>query len=123
MTQQRVQPTDKGRACVVVEKFPAKDQNGNNKVDVAGNQVFKNRYATVGRATMWPAKQGMNHPNIEIEIDTVPIGFVAGSLKVVIFWDSEQQNNQVPAPQNVQQPAAQGGYQQPAPNQYAQNRG
>ena len=82
------QPIDKGRAAIVAERYPA------------GNNQTKNRYATIGRATKWP---GQNGENIELELDTMPIGHT-GPLKVYIFWDS-QQNNQAPQPMNNQ-----GGY-------------
>lgn len=82
--QQSNKPLDKGRACVVVERYQTNQLGDNNQ------PMVKNRYATIGRATLWPNKQGSNMPNIEVEIDTMPIG-VTGSQKVYIFWDSEQQ--------------------------------
>jgi hypothetical protein len=100
------QPIDKGRVCVIAEKYPAQDQQG--------QQVMKNRYATVGRATLWPQEQGQTMPNIQIEIDTMPMG-AQGPVKMFVFWDSENQNSQQPARQQShhQQPAQQrGGYQQ-----------
>lgn len=86
--QQNNSPIDKGRVSVVVEKYPS------GQVDVSGQPILKNRYATVGRATLWPNKPGTNMPNIEIEIDTMPVGQY-GPAKMYIFWDSEQ-NNQAP---------------------------
>lgn len=74
------QPLDKGRVSFIAEKY----QNNN------GEQ--KNRYATVGRATKWPSQNGMGE-NVEIELDSVPIGHT-GSLKLFIFWDSERDNQQ-----------------------------
>lgn len=77
-------PIDKGRACVIVERYQS-SQLGQ------GNQpLMKNRYATIGRATLWQNKPGSNMPNVEIELDTMPIG-ATGSQKVYIFWDSEKQ--------------------------------
>jgi hypothetical protein len=106
-------PIDKGRVAVVVEKYQT------NQLDPQTNQpIMKNRYATVGRATLWPNKQGSNMPNIEVELDTMPVG-QAGPVKMYIFWSSEDNQNQ--APQQT------GGYQsQAAPQQqggYGQQRG
>ncbi|AUR93179.1 hypothetical protein NVP1184A_40 [Vibrio phage 1.184.A._10N.286.49.A5] len=101
-------PLDKGRVAVVVEKYKT------NQLDPQTNQpIMKNRYATVGRATLWPNKQGSNMPNVEIEIDTIPVG-QSGPLKLYTFWDSENQNNQPPQQQ--------GGYQQQQSG-YQQHRG
>jgi hypothetical protein len=99
------QPIDKGRVCVIAEKYPAQDQQG--------QQVMKNRYATVGRATLWPQEQGSTMPNIQIEIDTMPMG-AQGPVKMFVFWDSEgQQSQQTQQPQAQQQPPQhQGGYTQ-----------
>lgn len=103
-------PLDKGRVAVVVEKYQT------NQLDPQTNQpIMKNRYATVGRATLWPNKQGSNMPNVEIEIDTIPVG-QSGPLKLYTFWDSENQNNQQAAQQQ------QGGYQQQQSG-YQQHRG
>jgi len=87
------QPLDKGRAVVVAERYQT------NQIDQqTGQPVMKNRYATVGRATMWPAKEGTTTPKIDIEIDTLPVG-VSGPLKLFVFWDSEGNNNPQPAQQ------------------------
>lgn len=102
-------PLDKGRVAVVVERYQT------NQLEPQTNQPqMKNRYATVGRATLWPNKQGSNMPNVEIEIDTIPVG-QSGPLKLYTFWDSENQNNQQAAQQQ------QGGYQQQSG--YQQHRG
>lgn len=83
--QQNNRPIDKGRVAVVVEQYPS------NEINQQTNQpIMKNRYATVGRATLWPNKQNSNMPNIEIELDTIPLGAVA-PLKLYTFWDSEKQ--------------------------------
>jgi len=103
-------PLDKGRVAVVVDKYQT------NQLDPQTNQpIMKNRYATVGRATLWPNKQGSNMPNIEVELDTMPVG-QTGPVKMYIFWDSENQNNQQAAQQQ------QGGYQQQQSG-YQQHRG
>ena len=99
-------PLDKGRVAVIADKYQT------NQFDQNGQPVMKNRYASVGRATLWPNKQNSSMPNVEVEIDTLPMGH-SGSLKLYIFWDSEGNNNQgaqQPAPQYQQQPAPQ--YQQ-----------
>lgn len=106
MQQQSNSPIDKGRVAVIAERYPS------SQVDQNGQPIMKNRYATVGRATLWPAKQGSMAPNVEIEIDTMPLG-TTGPVKTYIFWDSDNQNNQAAPQQQVQQ---QGGYQQPAPH-------
>lgn len=94
------QPLDKGRVSVIAEQYPD------------AQNVMKNRYATVGKATLWPPMQGKTQNGVEVELDTMPIGHT-GKLKLYIFWDSEQQNQQQAAPQQQNQ------YQQPqgAPQQ------
>ncbi|EGU33979.1 hypothetical protein [Vibrio scophthalmi] len=77
-------PIDKGRVCIVAERYPTNQLGENNQ------PTMKNRYATIGRATLWPNKQNSMMPNVEIEIDTMPIGATA-PLKAFVFWDSEQQ--------------------------------
>ncbi|WCP84208.1 hypothetical protein PQE20_27405 (plasmid) [Vibrio harveyi] len=80
------QPIDKGRVVVVAEKYQTNQLGENNQ------PLVKNRYATVGRATLWQNRPGSNMPNIEIELDTMPIG-ANGAVKLYTFWDSEQNNN------------------------------
>lgn len=106
------QPLDKGRVSVIVEKYQTNQQDPQT-----GQPIMKNRYATVGRATMWPAENGRTNPNIDIEIDTIPIGAVA-PIKFFIFWDSEQ-NSQQPQQQGYSQ--QQQGYNQPQQG-YGQQR-
>jgi hypothetical protein len=114
------QPLDKGRAVVVADRY----QTGQN--DQFGNPETKARYATVGRATMWPAKEGAVSPRVDIEIDTMPVG-VQGPVKVIVFWDSDnqsqQQGNYQPQQQMQQQQPQQQGYQQQPQNNYANHRG
>ena len=102
---QQNKPLDKGRVACIAEKY----QQGN---------TTKNRYATLGRATKWPSGQQGGSESVEIELDTMPINH-QGPLKLYIFWDSENQQNQDQsqgyAPQQYQ-----GQYeQQPPPQQYA----
>lgn len=104
------QPLDKGRVSVIVDKYQT------NQLDQQGQPIMKNRYATVGRATMWPAENGRTQPNIDIELDTIPISATA-PLKFFIFWDSES-NQQQP----MQQQQQQGGWGQPQNPQYGQHR-
>lgn len=80
-------PMDKGRVAVVVEKYPT------NQVDQRQQPIMKNRYASIGRATLWPSQQNSTAPNVEVELDTMPIG-QTGKMKLYIFWDSENPNNQ-----------------------------
>ena len=117
------QPLDKGRVAVVMERYLS------NEVDNNGNQLKKNRYAVVGKATLWPSKQGSNMPNIELSIDTMPFG-QASPVKMYVFWNSEdnqhqdnhqstgnnQQNSGNNQQNNQQQPQQQNG-------SYGQQRG
>ena len=105
MHPQNNKPLDKGRVACIAEKY----QQGN---------TTKNRYATLGRATKWPSNNQGGSESVEIELDTMPINH-QGPLKLYIFWDSENQQNQDQsqgyAPQQYQ-----GQYeQQPPPQQYA----
>jgi len=102
---QQNKPLDKGRVACIAEKY----QQGN---------TTKNRYATLGRATKWPSNNQGGTDSVEIELDTMPINH-QGPLKLYIFWESENQQNQEQsqgyAPQQYQ-----GQYeQQPPPQQYA----
>ncbi len=76
-------PIDKGRVVVIAEKYQT------NQLGEDNQPMIKNRYATVGRATLWQNRPGSNMPNIEIELDTMPIG-ANGTVKLYTFWDSEQ---------------------------------
>lgn len=105
--QQNNSPLDKGRVAVVADKYQTQQLDQNNQ------PTMKNRYATVGRATLWPCKQGSNMPNVEIEIDTMPVN-ASGPVKMYIFWDSE--NNQ------QQQTQQQGQNQQGQQQQYNQQQ-
>lgn len=98
-------PLDKGRVAVIAEKYPSGQRDQRNQ------PILKNRYATVGRATLWPAKQDSTLPNVEIELDTLPIGQV-GPLKLYVFWDSENHNNPQPLANYPQQGQAQPNYSQ-----------
>jgi len=110
-------PIDKGRVAVVAEKYQT------NQVDrQSGQPITKNRYISVGRATLWPSQQYSTAPNVEVELDALPIGH-AGKLKLYIFWDSDNQNNQQQPQQQAsnnyqpqQQPPQQ--RQQPQPQGY-----
>lgn len=105
-------PMDKGHVAVVVEKYQT------NQRDQGGQPVTKNRYIKVGRATLWPSQQYSTTPNVEVEIDALPIGHT-GKLKLYIFWDSDNQNNQQQQQQQYQQVPQQ--YQQ-IPAQQPQQR-
>lgn len=99
------QPLTKGRVVYAAEFYPTNERDQSNK------PKMKARYATLGRATMWPAEQPNEPPQISIDLDALPIGS-NGSMKLSIFWD--QPDQQQPAPQ---------GYGQPAPQQQPQSYG
>lgn len=106
MNQQSNAPIDKGRVSVIIEKYQT------NQVDQnTGQPIMKNRYATVGRATKWQPQQQGQQPRVDIEIDTLTVGAVA-PIKLFIFWDSEQQNNNAPQQQGGFQGQQQTGHQQ-----------
>lgn len=98
------QPLDKGRVAVIVEKYPSSQRD-----QATGQPIMRNRYATVGRATKWAAQQVGQQPNIDLELDTMPIG-VQSPVKLFIFWDSEQNSQQ---PQSQSQFHQQQQHQQP----------
>lgn len=108
--QQNNTPLDKGRVATVIERYQT------NQLDQNGNPIMKNRYATIGRATLWPSEQGSDAPNVQIDIDTIPIG-KGGTLKLYIFWESDNQAQQAPQGNNYQQ----NGYTQN--NEYRNRRG
>lgn len=109
------QPLDKGRIAVIVERYPSK-----NIDQQTGQPIMKCRYATVGRATKW-LTNGVEQ--IEQEIDCMPVG-VSGPVKLYIFWDSQQNNNQQQPQQGGYQTQQQGGYQpQQSQGGYSQQRG
>lgn len=83
-SQQYNSPVDKGRIAFIAETYPNKQQG-------QGQPQFKNRYATMGRATKWQNQQG---ESIELELDSIPVG-ANGPVKMFIFWDSQNPNNQV----------------------------
>lgn len=103
------QPIAKGRIAAAVDKYPAKDNNGQD--------IMKNRYCTIGKLTIWPSDNGGQ--DYSIEIDAIPVGTV-GPIKAVVFMDDEQTQQQNQAPQQgYQQPQQpQNNYQQqpPPPN-------
>ena len=107
--QQNNAPLDKGRVAVIAEKYPTSQIGQNNQ------PIMKNRYATVGRATLWPPRQGSSAPNVEVEIDVMPIGHT-GPIKMYIFWNSENTQNQ--QAQGQQQGNYQQSQQSQAPNQF-----
>lgn len=110
------QPLDKGRAVVIAEKYQT------SQIDQqTGQPVMKNRYATVGRATMWPPNEGTGTtPKVDIEIDTLPVGHT-GPIKIMVFWDTESKENQQPALQQDNGQSTQAQYQ--TPEQYNQQQG
>lgn len=98
-------PIDKGRLVFIAEQYPSNERGFNNQ------PKMKNRYATIGRATKW-LTNGVEE--VQLELDSMPIG-ASGSVKMFVFWDSQQnQNNQQPMP------TQQGGYQQAPQQTYQQ---
>ena len=104
------QPIARGRASVVVDQYQSTDQNG--------QPVMKNRYATIGRATAWPSDTGSPVPNIQLEIDCMPVN-VSGSVSVSVFWDDNQQNQNQPV---INQGNQNQGFQNQNQNQGYQRR-
>ena len=49
--QQTNQPLAKGRVVYAAEHYPTQDRNQPNK------QIMKARYATLGKATLWPSER------------------------------------------------------------------
>lgn len=95
-------PIAKGRIAAIVDKYPAKDP-------ATGQDILKNRYATIGKLTIWPGDNGGQ--DFSVEIDTIPVG-ATGPIKAVVFMETDTQ----------QQPQQQGYDQQP-PQQYMQPTG
>lgn len=121
-------PLDRGRVAFVAETYQS------NELGANGQPKTKNRYANLGRATLWPSDDG-GQPVTQIELDAVPMGHT-GPLRLYVFWDSQNQQNQGGQggyggdpgyggdSYNQGQQPAQGGYQgqQPAPGGYGQQR-
>jgi len=103
------QPLDRGRICVSVDRF-AKKENGQNVVDQAGNQVFKNKFMQIGEATKWQRDNG----SIQVQ-QKIYLRLLTNEVhEQLIFWDSEKnQTNVSQAQQNQQANFAQNqqGYQ------------
>ncbi|WP_417790798.1 hypothetical protein [Terasakiella pusilla] len=78
------QPLAKGRVVYAAEFYPTNERDQNNK------PKMKARYATLGRATMWPAEQPNEPFPISIDLDSLPIGS-NGAMKLQIFWDQPEQ--------------------------------
>ncbi|MEO9655937.1 hypothetical protein [Marinomonas sp.] len=97
------QPLAKGRVVYAADYYPTQER------DAQGKPKMKARYAPLGRATLWPAEQQGEMPQVSIELDSLPIGS-NGAIKMSVFWDTPNQNQQ-PAPQ--QPPQQQQGYGQP----------
>ena len=108
------QPIAKGRIAAAVDKYPAKDQNGQD--------IMKNRYCTIGKLTIWPSDSGGH--DYSIEIDAIPVG-TTGPIKAVVFMDDDTQNQPVQQIyQQAPQPQSQPNYhqQQPGPQGYPNRR-
>lgn len=110
------QPLAKGRVCYASEYYATNEIDQQTK-----KPKMKARYATLGRATMWPAERQGEPPQISIDLDSLPIGS-NGSLKMMVFWDQPQQQNhqpqqphpsQAPHPQQYGQPQSYGSFDGP----------
>ncbi|UDV02194.1 hypothetical protein J8N69_11380 [Marinomonas profundi] len=88
------QPLAKGRVVYAADYYPTQER------DAQGKPKMKARYAPLGRATLWPAEQQGEMPQVSIELDSLPIGS-NGAIKMSVFWDNPNQNQQ-PAPQQQQ---------------------
>ncbi len=88
------QPLAHGRLTYAAETYQSNEIGPNNQ------PKMKNRYATLGRVTAWPSEDGSPMPQINIDLDSVPVGIQA-STKLFIFWDSaNQQQGYEPQPQS-----------------------
>lgn len=104
------QPLAKGRVTYVAETYQS------NELDQNRQPKEKNRYATLGRATAWPAENGATMPQISIDMDALPVG-MSGSTKLFIFWDDANQQ-QSGYPQGYDNQSYQQAPQQAAPASY-----
>ncbi|MBJ7555423.1 hypothetical protein [Marinomonas spartinae] len=106
------QPLARGRLAYVAETYPS------NELDQNRQPKQKNRYATLGRVTAWPAENGATMPQISLDLDALPVG-LNGSTKLFIFWDDANQQQESYPQGYDQQPQSFGSWgnppQQPAP--------
>ncbi len=93
--QQNNQPLAKGRIVYAAEHYPTNERDAQNR------PKMKARYATLGKATLWPNEQPHLPPQVSIDLDSMPIGST-GTIKLMVFWDDPTQQ-QAPAPQPQQQ--------------------
>ncbi|SBS29010.1 hypothetical protein MSP8886_01400 [Marinomonas spartinae] len=100
------QPLARGRLAYVAETYPS------NELDQNRQPKQKNRYATLGKVTAWPAENGATMPQISLDLDALPVG-MSGSTKLMIFWDDANQQDGYTG--YDQQPQSYGSWQQPAP--------
>jgi hypothetical protein len=78
------QPLAKGRLAYIAETYQS------NELDHNRQPKEKNRYATLGRVTAWPAENNSPMPQISIDMDALPVG-MSGSTKLFVFWDDQNQ--------------------------------
>lgn len=99
------QPVSKGFIKAAVDRYKTNDP-------ATGQEVMKNRYATIGRFTEWPEDNGQG-TKISIEIETMPLRAEAGPLKAFLEPEGQQQD------QGYQQhpPHQQGGHVPASPYQ------
>jgi len=95
------QPLARGRLAYIAETYQS------NEIDPRTNQPKeKNRYATLGKVTAWPAENGGVMPQISIDMDALPLG-VTGSTKLMVFWDDQAQQGSYTQGYDQQQHAQQ----------------
>lgn len=77
------QPISKGYIKAAVDRYKTTDQQ-------SGQEVMKNRFATIGRYTEWPDDNGGS--KISIEIETLPIAAQSGPIKAFLDPEGSQQD-------------------------------
>ncbi|KZN64930.1 hypothetical protein N473_12900 [Pseudoalteromonas luteoviolacea CPMOR-1] len=86
------QPIDRGRLMCVVDTYQSKE------LDAKGQPKVKNKYLQVGEATLWNADNGGTFTKVRrlLPAPSYP-------SEEVIWWDSQEQNNQQGHQQGQQQ--------------------
>lgn len=103
------QPISKGYIKAAVDRYKTNDP-------ATGQEVMKNRYATIGRFTEWPEDNGQGS-KFSIEIETLPLAAQGGPLKAFLEPEGAQQDQgyqQAPVQHQTHQ---QGGHVQASPYQ------
>ena len=82
---------DRGRVCVVVDKYP-KRENGQDVYE-NGAQVMKNKYMAIGECTKWRDNTGRENVTRKIMLNPPSL-----PCEQYEFWDSESKQQQSAAP-------------------------